>query len=162
MKYALFILSFILLISCKNSQEVTTDVATNDPIIVVELHSGNNGRFETKSSKVVSTQKELTDIWAKAYGNYLSKDPVPEVDFTKNVVLLVTMGEKNAGGYTIKISKVVESKLNTVVSILETSPGKNCNLTTAMTYPFQIVQIKKPAKEIVFSTVAEVIECDSE
>ena len=162
MKYTLSILSLILLLSCKTSKETTFDVATNEPILVVELHSGNNGRFEAKEQKVITTKEGLTDVWTKAYGNYLKKDPVPEVDFSKNVVLLVAMGEKNAGGYTIKINKVVGSKLNTVVSILETNPGKNCNLTTAMTYPFQIVQIEKQAKEIVFNTTTKIIECDSE
>lgn len=162
MKSLIIIVLACLLASCKTGETATNKTAAQATILAIELNSGVNGGFTEKLNQVITTQETFNKAWEKAYANYMKKPRVPEVDFTKNVVLLVALGEQRSGGYGIKVDKVVSTKSNTTVTIMETKPGKNCNLTTALTYPYQFVQIEKTGKSITFISVEKIIDCDSE
>ena len=162
MKNIFIFISILGLLSCKPSQSTTSSVAEKTIFTPIELQSGDNGGFKTKTNLVISTQKEFLKIWGQAFVNYMNKETAPEVDFEKNIILLVALGEKTSGGHTIKVNSVTESKDNTVVKVLEISPGKGCMTAEVITYPYQIVQIEKPNKNIQFSAIEKVIDCDSE
>ncbi|MDF1673226.1 MAG: protease complex subunit PrcB family protein [Vicingaceae bacterium] len=162
MKNILILISILGLLSCKSSQSSTSSVMEKVVFTPIELKSGNNGGFKTKTNLVISTQEEFLKIWNQAFANYMNKETAPEVDFEKNIILLVALGEKTSGGYTIKVDNVIETKDNTVVNVLYTSPGKGCMTTESITYPFQIIQIEKPNKAILFSKKNIVFGCESE
>lgn len=162
MKNLVVLIVAYLLLSCKNGESVQKDVSANQAIIAIELNTGVNGGFTTKTNQVITDEDELKKAWKIAFKNYMKVGDAPEVDFNKNVVLLVAMGEKNSGGYSIKVEKVVSSNLSTIVSVVETVPGKNCNVTSALTYPYQFVQIEKPKTEITFTNIEDAIDCVSE
>ncbi len=162
MKNIFILISILGLLSCKSSQSTTNSVMEKIIFTPIELQSGDNGGFKSKTNLVISTQEEFLKIWDQAFANYMNKETAPSIDFEKNVILLVALGQKTSGGHTIKVNSVVETKDNTVVNILETSPGKDCMTTEAITYPYQIVQIEKPNKNVQFSAIEKVIDCDSE
>lgn len=162
MKNIFIFISIFGLLSCKSSQPTAEGESAKKSFIPIELQSGNNGGFKEKSNQIISDQKEFSKIWDQAFVNYMNKESAPEVDFTKNIVLLIALGEKTSGGHTIKVNSIVESNENTIVNILETCPGKGCMTTESITYSYQIVQIEKPNKPIQFSTIEKIIDCDSE
>ena len=69
------------------------------------------------------------------------------------------MGPRNTGGYSVNVDKIAEEENRIVVFVTESSPGKDCIVTQAITYPYQIVKIKKTDKEIVFKTKQDVRDC---
>lgn len=162
MKNIFILISILGLLSCKPSESSTSSVAEKTVFTPIEIQSGDNGGYKTKTNLIISTQKEFLQIWEQAFANYMNKETAPEVDFEKNVIILVALGQKTSGGHTIKVNSVIESKDNTIVNILNTSPGKGCMTTEAITYPYQIVQIEKPKNTVQFSTIGKVIDCDSE
>lgn len=162
MKNIFILISILGLLSCKPSESTTSSVAEKTVFTPIEIQSGDNGGYKTKTNLVISTQKEFLKIWEQAFANYMNKESAPEVDFKKNIILLVALGEKTSGGYTIKVNSVIESEDNTIVNILNTSPGKGCMTTEALTYPYQIVQIEKPNNTVKFSEMEKVIDCESE
>ena len=117
MKNIFIFISILGLLSCKPSQSTTSSVAEKTIFTPIELQSGDNGGFKTKTNLVISTQKEFLKIWGQAFVNYMNKETAPEVDFEKNIILLVALGEKTSGGHTIKVNSVTESKDNTVVKV---------------------------------------------
>lgn len=160
MKKLLIILtSLVTLFACSKANKNMVKYSPKNTIII-ELHSGNNGGFKEETNQVITNKAEFEKIWKQAYANYMIKEETPEVDFEKNVVLLVAMGEKSSGGHTIKITNATETSNNTIVNVLSTSPGKGCMTTESITYPFQIVQIEKPNKPIEFKIEKKVIDCE--
>lgn len=164
MRNTLVILILSVLFSCKTSESTNgKKVMSKDVVLqVVELRSGQNSGFSQATNKVITTQKELNEVWAILFANYMKKDAAPEVDFKVNMLILVADGEKNSGGYSIKVNKAVTNESQTLVSVLHTSPGKNCITTEAITYPFQLVQIKKTSQKVVFDDLEKIIDCESE
>jgi hypothetical protein len=151
------------LFSCKPSEATSKtkkEAVAHEPLVVVVLNNGHNGGFIEKENRIITSEEELKSVWNQAFKNYSKKEPLPEVDFSKNIVVLVALGERNAGGYSIKVKNAVPTKAGILVTVEETSPGKTCMLTTAMTYPYQIVQLNTTNKKITFSANAIVAECD--
>ena len=161
MKKLLIILtSLITLYACSKANKSMVKY-TSKAGILIELHSGNNGDFKEETTQVISNNTEFEQVWKQAYANFMIKDEMPEVDFEKNVVLLVAMGEKTSGGHTIKITHLTEVNNNSIANVIATSPGKGCMTTESITYPFQIVQIEKTNKPIEFKVEKKVIDCES-
>jgi protease stability complex PrcB-like protein len=153
------LIAIIVLVSCKPSETVSPVVLESQAIAFVELNSGTNGDFPEKSNKVISNQTDYNDAWGAAFSRFFDKQKPARIDFENKMILLVTMGEKTSGGYTIKIDSIKEDEKTLVVTILETSPGKGCMNTSVMTYPYQIIELKKSKKEVVFKTIEKIYNC---
>jgi len=161
MKKLLVILtSLATLFACSKANKSMVKYSPKNTILI-ELHSGNNGDFKEEKNQVITNNTVFEKVWKQAYANFMIKDEMPEVDFEKNIVLLVAMGEKTSGGHTIKITNATETSNNTIVNVLATSPGKGCMTTESITYPFQIVQIEKPKTHVDFKVTKRVIVCES-
>lgn len=135
--------------------------ASSKNSIIIELHSGNNGGFKEETTQVITTQDAFAKVWKQAFANYMRKEEMPEVDFNKNTIILVALGEKTSGGYTIKTTNTTVTNNSTIVNVISTSPGKGCMTTEAITYPYQIVQIDKFDNPIKFNITEKVIDCES-
>jgi len=148
-----------VLFSCKSTQTVTP--ITSEPQIIpfVELSAGLNGDFSEKINKIITNQNEYNAAWTAAFSRFSDQPKPAQIDFKNKLILLVTMGEKNSGGYSIKIDSIVENEKTIVVTILETSPGKSCTTTSVMTYPYQMVELKSSTKEVVFKTIEKSFDC---
>ena len=57
--------------------------------------------------------------------------------------LFIGSGEKPTGGYGINIKSVTQTSDKTLISVEETSPGKDDAVTEALTYPYVIGKIEK-------------------
>ena len=60
--------------------------------------------------------------------------------------ILVNLGEKSNGGYSVEVESVVEQADKIVVTIKEVEPKKGLNVTMALTNPYAVIKInsKKP------------------
>ena len=69
------------------------------------------------------------------------------------------MGSKPTGGYDIKITGVKERESSVEISVEESSPGKDCIVSQALTSPYHIIETEKTDKEVVFDTQKVVLDC---
>ena len=102
----------------------------------------------------IYNSNDWEDIWLKMNSNILEQRELPEVDFDKYIVIAMFQGSKSSGGYDIEATKVVETNytLNNVVrvTVKETFPGNDCQVTTIITSPYHIIKIPKTGKDINF------------
>lgn len=107
--------------------------------------------IDNKEEHIVSDDKQWATLWAKVHSN---QSPVPNmqaVNFNKEQVLAVFMGQKNSGGYGIEIKRVIDTGKKIVVVVEEITPPEGAIVTMALTQPFHIVKIENPdGKPIVF------------
>lgn|GEM_PF-2770081 len=107
----------------------------------------------TKSGeKVIDNLEAWQKVWKEVHKTVNPKPKLPPVDFKKQVVLAVFMGEKNTGGYEIKITSIKETDQALVVSVRTTSPPADSFTTQALTQPYDLRVIKKPTKPVKFVT----------
>lgn len=76
------------------------------------------------------------------------KKKISPDDIKKASFIILNMGQKNTGGYSIGIKKIVNTKENLQVYIDKKEPKPNEPVTMAITNPFTIVKInsRKPVQ----------------
>ena len=90
---------------------------------------------------------QFVSAWNSIFGSARAGRPVPppEVDFKKEMVLAVFIGEKRTGGYSVEIKSAVEENGKLVVTVSETAPKPDAIVTQALTSPFHLVAVKRSA-----------------
>lgn len=101
-----------------------------------------SGQDEAKRV-VATTVEEWQKIWDATHKRVTPKPELPKVDFEKEMVLAVFMGERRTGGYEIGISKVEASKKGLEVYVKEISPPEGSDVTMAITAPYFIAVVPK-------------------
>jgi PrcB C-terminal len=162
MRFLLLILT-ILQFSCKTAEKNSNKSIVQEKTIAFNvIKEGTNSGFSTFSTIQVHAQKGMDFIWDSIFSNYMKKPPIPIIDFKTNELITVALGERNSGGFSIKVKSVFETKKNIIITIEESKPGKTCMNTSVMTYPYQIIELKKlPVdKKIIYTRLEKVYECE--
>lgn len=162
MKNISLILLLAITLSCKNTKQTTQSTPVSYPIAIVfdEITQGDNGGFMSKKNSIINTPEEFDEVWNEAFSNFMNKPPLPKINFETKLVLLIAMGEKTNGGYSIQVASVTENENDVTVIIQETIPGPTCMTTSAMTYPFQLIEIPATSKKIIFNTIEKIYSCE--
>lgn len=103
------------------------------------LKQGDSGGRETAGNVVITTREELVKLYSER-----NWDDVPIIDFTKNNVVALFMGQKSSGGYRIGIEKLEINGNTAIVTVSKKSPEGMA--TTVMTQPYYIAAITKTDK----------------
>jgi hypothetical protein len=80
------------------------------------------------------------DTWSRFWSE-LGAGVRPQVDFGRDVAIAVASGERSSGGHDIVVQRVARSDGELRIEVLETSPGKNCMTTSALTQPVDVVVV---------------------
>ena len=87
------------------------------------------------------------DAWQKIWKQHATaggeSDKIPAVDFSKEMVVLATMGTKRTGGYIIEIVGVEAQDKALKISLKKSSPPPDAMTIQALTAPFHFVAVPK-------------------
>jgi hypothetical protein len=124
--------------------------------LYVVLNQGiytDNGIGTKKQTKIISSQAD----YAMELLNYSSAKPA-SVDFDKGRVLLVDMGVRNTGGYSVGVASVDVAENWVLANVGLVRPGSGCVVTQAPSNPWQFVFIPS-RKEILVSESLKITNC---
>lgn len=106
---------------------------------------------------VIKDAETFNRLWAQMYGSAFPPDqqqPLPAppaIDFSREVVIVASLGQKPTGGYDIQIERVIPTTNGNVEVIVTTiSPGPNCIVTAVLTNPVDIIRMDAPMKPVQF------------
>jgi hypothetical protein len=118
----------------------------------VTLDKGFSSGIRERKFVVAKTEQEWQDLW-RAHGAKVSppKEP-PSVDFEKEMVVAVFLGERHSGGYRIEIVRIEEDLQNRQLTVgwRETKPPPGAMTIQALTQPYQIVKLKTSEFPVAF------------
>lgn len=123
-----------------------------------EQHTG----FEEARREVVRDADAWRDVWATAYEGRTPVPAVPEVDFSRESVVLAAMGRRATGGHEVSIPEVRRTEAGLAVTVREVSPGEGCIVTQALTAPAVAVRVPVagPAADAAFRVEEESRDCE--
>jgi protease stability complex PrcB-like protein len=118
----------------------TKDAATvtSTPLPITSLLSSVTSGFAEPMEMVLHDNAALSDAWAKAHAG-VQGNPAPAIDFHNQMVVVVALGTRRTGGYSVQIDQVNREKDGAVVSYTATSPGATCMTTQMITSPVSAV-----------------------
>ncbi|MGO4818707.1 protease complex subunit PrcB family protein [Flavobacterium sp. W22_SRS_FP1] len=133
-------LLILLLVSCGTSAPVNSEREALYEVLTQQTDGGANIRFfeiltEPNEIRMLQNDKKL-------------KNKISPADVQKSNFVILNMGEKNTGGYSIAIESAVETEKNIIITVKESSPEPEAMVSQGFTYPFCVVKINSK-KEII-------------
>lgn len=68
------------------------------------------------------------------------------IKYNDSYYLIIKMGERSSGGYSIKVENVEIKKDKAIVTVKEEKPGLYCATTEAFTYPYAVIKFSRKPK----------------
>ena len=138
MKKILISLFAVVLASCSSASIKTTDANKLYEVVTQQSNGGASIRF----FEILSEPSEIKML----QNDDTLKHKVSALDVQNANFVILNMGEKTTGGYTIGIENVVETDSNIIITVKESNPDPGSMVTQAFTMPFCVVKInsKKP------------------
>jgi len=121
-------------------------VSTLDFKILVEESYISTGLNQSRRVDLFSNQESLNQSLS-LFGVQPSDNST--IDFDTAQVVLVSMGPRNTGGYSVDVVAVEEFDDYIKLLVEHTLPGENCLVTEALTNPFIFVEISSTVELIV-------------
>ncbi|MGV3708599.1 MAG: protease complex subunit PrcB family protein [Gemmatimonas sp.] len=123
----------------------------------VEYESSTSS-YAFGAQAVIADQQSLDTQWRTLTGG-LAGIPAPTVDFAKTSLVLLALGDRNTGGYSVKTDSVSEQAGNVTVHFTVTSPGSDCMSAQMLTAPVQVISFDKPRGTIQFKRIDKTEKC---
>ncbi|MEL6674977.1 MAG: protease complex subunit PrcB family protein [Bacteroidota bacterium] len=158
MRYLIMIClgSLIGLSACKSQQSGSS----SQPMQTTVLMKGEMCGIEKAQNLLIRDLETFQSMWETYGKNQMPAPKMPDIDFATQAIIAVFMGTQSNGGYNVSVAEVAEEGSLLKVKVTHTVPGSNCLTTMAITQPFQMVSIAKPAaSEVAFEVNRVVNEC---
>jgi hypothetical protein len=117
---------------------------------LVILEQGAHSDVADEAYKDVHNDADLKALWAQVYGKSASPPSIPQIDWTKQMVLAYFMGEQKHTGYRIAFTEAQEDLGVFKAQVTVTIPGMNCHANPDKVRPYIIVAVPISAAPISF------------
>jgi hypothetical protein len=118
-----------------------------------ELASGAHARTPAAFNEYIVEPRRFAEVWAHAGGAR------PAVDFTRHAVVAAFIGQRNTGGHSVEVVRVVRRGDSLEVHLRLREPGEGCMTTQALTRPFQLVRVPAGAAKAEFVVERVAVVC---
>lgn len=133
--------------STQNDSEKSAPFAT--------IRKSDQSAQKLPATYTIYGEDQLRPIWEGAF----SDETIPDVDFSKYMVVAAFLGARSTSGYSITITGVKETDSEILVTIQTTIPGPSCNPESAKSSPVHIVRLPKSDKTVTFISATQVTSC---
>lgn len=141
MKKIIVSLVAVSLVSCGATVTKRSDKKSLYEVLTQQTNGGASIRF----FEILSEPNEIVML----QNDENLKNKISSNDVQTSNFIVLNMGEKTSGGYSIGIDSVIETDKNIIVTVKETNPDPGSMVTQAFTNPFCVVKINSK-KEIIF------------
>jgi superfamily I DNA and RNA helicase len=145
----LLLLSFAVL-GHLTSQKQTEGIAVMEtaPTSTIQvafqtIAKGNRSGVREFLQQVTRNQTEWATLWQRHIATETNPLAPPVVDFNKEFVIAIFLGEKPTGGYAVEMTFIERKDRDLVVSYKEFQPAPGAMTTQALTQPFHMVRVAK-------------------
>jgi hypothetical protein len=103
--------------------------------------------LEQPEELVIRDQLELERFWRRLWATVDQPPKTPYVDFKKEAVVVIVMGQRPTGGYSIRANHIQRTGGRLRVIYSTSSPGRGCITTQSFETPVAILRFQLPAPE---------------
>ena len=108
------------------------------------IAQGELSGIHDKTEMVINDPDTWTKIWAAHTSNLSPAPPLPPVDFNKNTIVGVWLGERPSNNHMVNITDIYYDPCENLLSILyDYSPNIACGPLDVLDYPYDIVVMPK-------------------
>jgi hypothetical protein len=115
---------------------------------------------------VIRDRDAWLDVWKRIHrldpnrGPHPEPPPLPEIDFSREMIVVAAMGARPTSGYAIVIDGAYAYDRNYRLEVVVRSvENRNCAAFQVMTAPVDIVRLPRTERFVVFREVEVVPDC---
>ena len=97
--------------------------------------------FSTASFRLVHDEAELNRLWSRFYGAQLTIPAAPRLNFERETVIAVMLGDKPSGGFDVEVIRVFEEQNELYVDVKITEPAEGAVTSQALTSPWSLITV---------------------
>lgn len=116
--------------------------------IAYGYHTG----MQAPAQRVIRTAKDWYALWLRHHSNVIPVPPLPNVDFNREMVLCVAIGQRPTGGYGVRITRTRLEGGELHVEVHETKPPAGAIVPMVLSQPYEIVRVPRFDGNVVFET----------
>jgi hypothetical protein len=124
-------------------------VPPNAPPNAPQIRSIDKGTMSGLSAARQVTVSDR-DAWAALWREHAPARPLPEVDFSREVVVGIFLGTRSSAGFTVEIVGRREDGERTIVQYRETTPPPGSITAQVIVSPYHLAALPKRAGAITF------------
>lgn len=117
---------------------------------IESLSMGNYSNIKDEQYKDVHNQADLDALWKQAFSGMSGAPDKPTVDFSKNMVLAMFLGDQKHGGYLVRFTNFSVTGDTANVTVEVTVPGANCRYPNRASDPYAFA-LAPAAKQVNFN-----------
>lgn len=143
----------LLSVGCNGSREP----AGRQPSVELARFSQDDGAFAVNSgfadavNLVIRDSSAWSRAWATLHAGLNPQPPLPAVDFSTDMVVLVAIGEQPNGGHSVRIASLrPDAAGGLLVSALHSAAGPGCMVPQVITSPADVARVRASDAEIRF------------
>src|SRR5437667_1577269 len=129
-------LFFVSLLGCLNANGA-------EALPIRSLAKGAFSGIKAAQRYVVRDAGQWETLWKQHSASAGSAEKIPAVNFSKEMVVVATLGTQRTGGYSIEIVRVQRRGKTLSVAVRQSSPPPGAITIQALTAPFHFVAVPR-------------------
>jgi hypothetical protein len=123
------------------------------------VHYRFNSGLDRKVQVVVRDSANWAKLWADIIRTHSPKAPLPFVNFSRQMLIVASMGTRSSGGYAVWIDSISAAGDTLRIAVREQSPGPRCGTTAALTAPVAIARVERSELPALFTSIPVTSDC---
>jgi len=108
---------------------------------------------------VVRDASAWSNVWTSISAKETPAPVLPSIDFATRMVVVAALGQRDSGGYTIRVDSAMTTTDGLTVWISTIDPGSTCLTTAALTQPVDVASLPRIQGAVRFVDVHSVARC---
>ena len=132
---------------CKSQQAEEKKIMEQLPEPAFEqIATGNHAHYNFNGIHLISNDESLKRWYLAIYGEfYLTDNDLPAIDWKNESIVFHMLGTRTTGGFGSRGDKLTAQGNRVTFYLSETSPAAGEMVTMAITHPYAIYKINRPA-----------------
>jgi hypothetical protein len=125
---------------------VMTACADPQSAPALPLRSVSKGAFSGITDvrqEVIRDKEAFAKVWDELQARSRPRPSLPEIDFAREMLVLVTLGQRRTGGFSIEVVNVEVRQDRLRVGVRRQNPAPGAMVIEVLTSPFHLVAVPK-------------------
>ena len=124
--------------------------AVGETVPFSTLGKGINSGIRESAQVVVRSQNDWAALWSRHMRTQIAPPPPPAVDFSRDMVVALFLGERPTGGYAIEVTQIERNDAGLAIRYRTTRPDPAAMPTQALTQPFHLIKLPRVDDSVTF------------
>lgn len=114
------------------------------------LAYGYHSGLSTPTQLVIRDEESWKQLWKRHNNVVIPTPPLPNVDFARDMIVVVAIGQRPTGGYGVRVQSARKSGDKLVVAALETKPADGALVPMVLSAPYDFCVVPRFDGEVAF------------